>query len=115
MPYAPTSPVLGTITRDYSGWLSAGGVDRLVDAGAPDLDDPAVYAAAVEQLFLAPYRLAFVELHRARTPGVDPAGQWADLLAAFVSTNHADTLDAVRGRTDLLAASLDGSHAGGCG
>ncbi|MEU1311718.1 hypothetical protein ABZ419_22890 [Streptomyces cinnamoneus] len=98
--------VLAAMERDYLAWLEQGGLRRLAEVDGRDLEDPAAFGDVVGELALASRRAAYA--------GV--AGEpWADLLGDFVRAVHGRTLQALDAETALMAASLDGSHAGGCG
>ncbi|OPF84614.1 hypothetical protein VT50_0200850 [Streptomyces antioxidans] len=101
--------------RDYTTWLEQGGLSQMVSLEGRDLTDPAVFAEVIGELALEPNREEYAGSLTGHSLMTDASARWASLVATFINAVHNDTLDALRAETSVMAASLDGGHAGGCG
>ncbi|MEU8824300.1 hypothetical protein [Streptomyces sp. NPDC048636] len=101
--------------RDFTAWLEQGGLSRMVNLDGRDLTDPAVFAEVISELALEPHRAEYTGSAVGQSLMSDASARWANLVAIFINAVHNDTLDALRAETSVMAASLDGGHAGGCG
>ncbi|MEU4893693.1 hypothetical protein AB0B12_12990 [Streptomyces sp. NPDC044780] len=101
--------------RDYTTWLEQGGLSRMVSLEGRDLTDPAVFAEVISELALEPHRAEYAGSLAGHSLMSDASARWASLVGTFINAVHSDTLDALRAETSVMAASLDGGHAGGCG
>ncbi|MCP9206865.1 hypothetical protein [Streptomyces cucumeris] len=110
-----TTEILARMERDYTAWLEQGGLSHMVSLDGRDLADPAVFAEVISELALAAHRAEYTGSLAGQSLMSDASARWASLVALFINAVHNDTLDALRAETSVMAASLDGGHAGGCG